>query len=128
VGCEVADYLAEQGKRITIIEMMPEIPMGDNISMMRRLLIRLKNAQVKIITGAKCKEIREKSLVILDDEGQRQTIDGETVVLAAGFRPNRELCQTIGTLVHDTYVIGDCVKAGRIMDAMADGFRVGLIA
>ncbi|MFH0844403.1 MAG: FAD-dependent oxidoreductase, partial [Pseudomonadota bacterium] len=126
VGCEVADYLADQGKGVTIVEVLPEIPMGKSLSMMRRLLIRLGKKKVAILTGARCQEITDRGLVILDKEGQRRELHAQTVVVATGFRPNREHYQTMGGLVPETYFIGDCVEPGRIMDAVADGFRIGL--
>ncbi|MFH1481365.1 MAG: NAD(P)/FAD-dependent oxidoreductase, partial [Pseudomonadota bacterium] len=117
VGCEVADYLADQGKGVTIVEVLPEIPMGKSLSMMRRLLIRLGKKKVAILTGARCQEITDRGLVILDKEGQRRELHAQTVVVATGFRPNREHYQTMGGLVPETYFIGDCVEPGRIMDA-----------
>lgn len=124
VGCEVADYLSEKGKRVTVLEMLPEIPMGKGITMMTRLLNRLVTKGVRILTNAKCREITESGVAFIDEEDQKKTIGADTVVLAAGSQPNRELCQTIGRQVAETYLVGDCIRPRRILEAVADGFHV----
>lgn len=124
VGCEIADYLSEQGKKVTIIEMLPQMAMGMGVSMRTRLLSRLTAKGVVMLTGARCREITERGLIFLNDAGQTQTIEADTVVLAAGSRPNRELCQAVASLVPETYLIGDCVEPHRVMEAVADGFHV----
>jgi pyruvate/2-oxoglutarate dehydrogenase complex dihydrolipoamide dehydrogenase (E3) component len=124
VGCEIADYLSEKGKKTTILEMLPEISMSKGITMMTRLLNRLATKGVRILTDSKCREITEMGVVFLNEEGQKRTIAADTVMLAAGSKPNRELCQTIGRQVPETYLVGDCVRPRRIMEAVAEGFQV----
>ena len=124
VGCEVADYLSEKGKRVTVLEMLPEIPKGRCITVMTRLLDRLKGKGVRILTNVRCREIMDTGLVFLDGEGQNQHVEADTVVLAAGSKSNRELYQAVSNLVRETYLAGDCVEPGRILEAVADGFHI----
>jgi 2,4-dienoyl-CoA reductase-like NADH-dependent reductase (Old Yellow Enzyme family)/thioredoxin reductase len=124
VGCEIADYLSEEGKKVTILEMLPEIARDIGLRIRARLLNRLLDKKVKIITSAKCHEIREGDLVFLDSDGRKQAIRADMVVLATGSKPNRDLFEMIGNLVSETYVVGDCVEPGHILEAVADGFRI----
>jgi len=124
VGCEVADYLSEKGKRVTVLEMLPEIPKGRCITVMTRLLDRLRGRGVKILTNVRCREITDTGLVFLDGEGQNQHVEADTVVLATGSKSNRELYPAVAGLVPETYLAGDCVGPGRIAEAVADGFQI----
>lgn len=125
VGCEVADYLSEAGRKVTVVEMLPEAAIGMGNSMRTRLLGRLASKGVTILTNAKCKKVTEQGLIYLDNEGQTRTVEADTIVLAAGSKPNRELFYSIGNMIPETYLIGDCVEPQRILEAVADGFRVG---
>ncbi len=124
VGCELADHLSEKDKKVVILEMLPEIPKGKCITVMIRLLGRLKKKGVEILTGARCQEITDTGLTFLDGEGLKKTLDVDTVILAAGSRSNRALYEPIARLVPETYVIGDCVEPGHIRDAVADGYQI----
>jgi len=124
VGCEVADYLSKKGKRVTVLEILPEIPKGRCITVMTRLLDRLRGKGVRILTNVRCREITDTGLVFLDEEGQNQQVEADTVVLAAGSKSNRELYQTVAGLVPETYLAGDCLGPGRIAEAVADGFQI----
>lgn len=121
VGCETADYLSEKGKQVIIIEMLPEMAMGMGLRMRSRLLDRLMEKGVNMLTSSKCQEIRAYDLIFLNSDGNRQNVEADTVLIAAGSQPNRELCQKIGTLVPETYLVGDCVEPGHIMEAIKDG-------
>ncbi len=124
VGCEVADYLSERGKIVTILEMLPEIPKGKCIVVMARLLGRLRKKGVEILTGARCREVTDTGLMFLDGDGEKRHLEADTVVLAAGSKSNRELYDSVSSLVAETYVAGDCVEPGQIRDAVADGFQI----
>ena len=124
VGCEVADELSERGKNVTIVEVLPEIPKGKGVTVMTRLLGRLENKKVAILTHTQCREITETGLMYMDQEGRKQNLPADSVVLAAGAKPNRDLYVSISNLIPQTYLVGDCVEPGRIMEAVSDGFQI----
>lgn len=124
VGCEVADELSERGKKVTIVEVLPEIPKGKAIQVMTRLLKRLENKKVVILTNTQCREITQTGIIYADQEGRRQNLTADSVVLAAGAKPNRDLYVSISGLIPQTYLVGDCVEPGRIMEAVSDGFQI----
>ena len=124
VGCEVAEYLAERGKKVTIIEMLDR--MGNDIGITIRWIImqRLHNAGVKWVTGAKVEQITE-SRVRANKKCTTIFFDADTVVLAMGMKPRAELAeklkQKFGGKI-DIKSIGDCVEAGKIAQATEGGF------
>ena len=79
-----------------------------------------------MLTGVKCEEISETGVVITTKEGEKQTIEANTIVLAVGAKSNIELLKSIKDIVSEIHLIGDCVEPRRIIDAIGDGHRIGL--
>ena len=124
VGCEVAELLAERGKRVTIVELLDE--MASKLSLRQRhfLLYKVVSRGVSMVTGAKCECITEDGLTITSRRGRQQTIAAETIVLAAGSCPNQSLAEELQGAVEALYLIGDCVEPRRIANAVEEGFRI----
>ncbi len=79
-----------------------------------------------MLTGVKCEEIADGGLVFTEKGGERRTIGADTIVLAAGSRPNAQLLEALNKRGYKTYVAGDCVKPRGISDAIYEGFKAGL--
>jgi thioredoxin reductase len=77
-----------------------------------------------MLTNTKCLEIRGHELIYIDSDGQTHALDADTIVLATGSKPNRDLYEKIANPVDQTYLVGDCVEPGRILEAVSDGFRI----
>ena len=120
VGCEVAWYLAELDKKVTIVEMLDEI--GIDMEMASRMVIlkKLREHDVGIICNLKVEKIIPgEGIVGIDKMWTRREIKGDTVVLAMGFEPNRTLFD-IKNKSYDVYLIGDAKEPRRIIDAMRE--------
>jgi 2,4-dienoyl-CoA reductase-like NADH-dependent reductase (Old Yellow Enzyme family)/thioredoxin reductase len=126
VGCETAEFLAERGKTVTIIEMLAEIAPRVGLSVRAGLLDRLTKKGVSMLTGMTCREITDAGVIVTSDGGQSQTIiEVDTVVVAAGAKPNTGLLDALEGKVSEIHLAGDCVAPNRILEAIADGSRVG---
>jgi len=125
VGCEVAELLAERGKKVTIIEILDEMASKLSFRWRNFLLYNLAKRGVAMVTGAKCEQITNEGLIITSRRGRQQTIPADTIVVAAGSVSNRSLAKELGGKVKTLYSIGDCVEPRRIANAIEDGFRIG---
>ena len=125
VGCETAEYLAQQGKKVTILEMLDEVAGRMPLALRNLLLARLADKGVMVLTGIQCREVTGGGLVITTKEGEEKTITADNVVLASGDKSNRVLLEDLRGTV-PIYPIGDCVEPRGIAEAVADGFSVGL--
>lgn len=125
VGCEVAALLAQEGKKVTVVEMLDDFATDMPNSMKSFFLEEFANRSVAVLTGARIEEIREDCVVVAKDHRTREEIEAQTVVLALGARPHRELQDELQGKVAELYTIGDCVEARTILEAVAEGARVG---
>lgn len=126
VGCETAEYLAKQRKKVTIVEMLDEVAGVMPLALRKLLLARLDYMKVTVLTGVKCQELTEGGLLIITREGQEVTVAADSVVLAAGGRPNTALLADLKRTVPAVHLAGDCVEPRGIAEAVADGRSIGL--
>jgi hypothetical protein len=90
------------------------------------LLKRLDQEKVRLIPNVSYKEITDKGLVIVHKDGKEELVEADNVVIAAGAVPRRELMEElIGKFYDPPYEVGDCIAAGRIVDAIHSGARIG---
>jgi len=92
----------------------------------RRLIDGLREKKVVMLTGATCEAITEGSVMVTPAEGQKQRIQADTIILAVGYKANDDLFKTLEGKVPEIYCIGDSSEPRRIIDAINEGYRVGL--
>jgi 2,4-dienoyl-CoA reductase-like NADH-dependent reductase (Old Yellow Enzyme family)/thioredoxin reductase len=126
VGCETGHYLAEQGKTVTIIEILKRMANDMFLMTRRRLMDGLRSKKVTMLTGAICEEIKEDSVLVTTAEGKSETIPADTVIIAAGYDANDHLYKTLEGKVSEIYCIGNSAKPRKILDASSEGYRTGL--
>jgi len=123
VGVELAEFLAERGRQVTVIEEGEKF--GVELSVVRRwrLLYELRELGVVMINKAQVAHINTHSLQLeLADGGV--DIDADTVILASGAQSNRSLADALEGKM-ETHTVGDCAGVGYIEGAMHSGNRVG---
>jgi 2,4-dienoyl-CoA reductase-like NADH-dependent reductase (Old Yellow Enzyme family)/thioredoxin reductase len=125
VGCETAEFLAERARKVTIIEMLDKLASDVWEVQGRQILIdRLAKKGVNMVTEAKGEEITDRGLVIVTKHGERLTVEMDTLVLAAGFRPNIELYEALQEKILEFHRAGDCVEPQKILEAIHDASRI----
>ncbi|HEU65424.1 MAG TPA: FAD-dependent oxidoreductase [Chloroflexi bacterium] len=126
VGCETGHYLAEQGKTVTIVEVLKRMASDMVFITRRRLMDRLRSKNVTLLTGATCEEIKEGSVQVTTVEGKKETIPADTVVIAIGYKANDRLYKALEGKVTEIYCIGDSSQPSKILEANNEGYRTGL--
>jgi 2,4-dienoyl-CoA reductase-like NADH-dependent reductase (Old Yellow Enzyme family)/thioredoxin reductase len=126
VGCETAEFLAEKGKKVTIMRRGPEIATKVGPCTRPSLLGRLVEKNVTLLPDIKYNKVTPSSIVVTNKDGERKTIEADTIVLAAGAIPENKLYKDIKGGVKKVHCIGDCVEPRTIRAAIADGFNTGL--
>ena len=126
VGCETGHYLAEKGKKVTIIEMLKRMAVEMGPMVRRRLMDGLKQYQVAMLTEAKCEEISAKGVTVKMADGGNTMFPADTVVLAAGYQTNDHLFKTRQGRITEVHCVGDASQPQGIMEAVRDGYLAAL--
>jgi len=124
VGCEVALYLAQQGKKVTAVECLTALRDMFFINALD-LKDKLNSAKVKILENTDILEITKEGVVIADKRGEKSALEADTIVLAVGLQSNRELVEALQGKLPEVYAIGDCAESRRVLDAVWEGFHTG---
>jgi 2,4-dienoyl-CoA reductase-like NADH-dependent reductase (Old Yellow Enzyme family)/thioredoxin reductase len=126
VGCETGHYLAEQGKTVTIIEILKRMASDMLFMARRRLIDGLRSKKVTLLTSATCEEIKESFVQVTAAEGKKETIPADTVIIAVGYKANDHLYKALEGKVPEIYCIGNSSEPRRILEAVNEGYRTGL--
>jgi 2,4-dienoyl-CoA reductase-like NADH-dependent reductase (Old Yellow Enzyme family)/thioredoxin reductase len=125
VGCELADFLAERNRKVTIVEDSDQLAPEMALPAKWIILDMLEKKGVDLITGAKCEEISSGGVSLLNSKGERLNINADTIIVASGTGPDPEIMKEFQDTAPEIYLAGDCHKLGYIKDAVADGARIG---
>ena len=122
VGCEAALFLSRRGHKVTVLEMQEKI-LTDASPSYRNRLIRNMNgeADLTVITGARCTSAGEMTAYTCSD-GTDGVIPADSVVLAAGMRPNLDAALALWDASYEFKLIGDCMQAGNVQKAVRSAF------
>ena len=123
VGSETAIELSEQGKDVTIVEMLDNI-MND-CAVTDKIVYgeRIAADKIDVCTGMKLMEVNGKSVTVSDKSGKTREIEADTVIMAVGFKPQHELYDRLCDTGMEVYSIGDCVAPGKIYDAIHTAYK-----
>lgn len=142
VGCELTVHLQMLNKQVDVIEMKDElIADGDDLpeekfittfymthelDMDRKDLLDIKEIdRVRVHLNTKCVEITENGVYVMQ-EGKKEFIEASAVVLAAGFRPDKELVDQFYGTAAMVIPIGDCNGGHNILGCSSGGYSASL--
>ena len=123
-GLETAVYLAKQGKKVSVVEMLPQVAQNVNWFLKWYLKDSLINYGVHLYPGVTVYNISDKGVSIVD-ESQAFFLKADTVVIATGVQPQKKLAEQLKGVVPEVYTVGDAVKPRDSMEAIHEGYRVG---
>lgn len=126
-GCELAYDLAREGKKVQVVEMAPDILMaGPPMPMANGMHLRLllADAGVELLTSTKIAAINDDGAVVETADGEKKTLEADTVILAMGLRPNSSFASDLEGEGMEIYEIGDGRQVVNIMNAVWDGYEV----
>jgi NADPH-dependent 2,4-dienoyl-CoA reductase/sulfur reductase-like enzyme len=128
VGTESAIQLARGGRAVTVLEAdSMGVCMGKKGSMAAPLSAMSREAGVRFLYECAAEEIRPGSVVYRDRaSGRVSELPCDTVLLAVGLRPRRELVERLRHTIAecDVYLVGDLTQSGTIGHAVNSGFDI----
>ncbi len=125
IGCETAEYLAKQGKKVSIIEMTDTLAGNTGKTDQTILMGHLKGYKVNLLTESRVEKITPTEVVYKSKDGKTNSVRCDTAVLAIGGRPETTLYDSLKDEVAEIYNIGDSNGGGIIPNAVYDGYTVG---
>lgn len=122
MGAEMADYLASQGKEVTLVEMQEEIAYDSVAHLKHYLLERLGTQKVEILTRTKVVAFDTGSVIVEDPKGRRKLSGYDHLIIAMGSKSSPMLDSGLRGKVEKILVIGDARIPAEIIDAVQAGY------
>jgi 2,4-dienoyl-CoA reductase-like NADH-dependent reductase (Old Yellow Enzyme family)/thioredoxin reductase len=145
VGLELGVFLAQNGREVTVVEMLPRTcaseddketserfsafggmvvgdPLVHGISI-REYLKAHPDLKMTIKTSTKALEITDKGMAV-EGPGGARTIEADTVIYSVGQRPLREEAQALRDCAPEFCALGDCVTPRNIFAATQSAWTI----
>jgi len=129
VGCELAVWLREKGKQVTLVEAMDGLMTGgkEGVFLANRLMLEdmLAYHEVRTLLNTKVKAITPQHLEV-EMGAFDELIPADTVVMAIGYQADNGLFKEISQSVpKKIWLVGDANTPSNIMYAVKDGATIG---
>jgi len=115
-GAQTAEYLADKGHAVTIVEMKDAIATDAPSDDGALLLGRLNTLGVQMLTQTAVTQIEPDAVV-----AGKKRIPADTVVVCLGSHPQNDLEKTLHGIAKKIAVVGDAKQARRVTDAIIEG-------
>ena len=127
-GMECALGLAMQGKKVTVVDMIPADSFAHEATPHTRgmLLSLLETYGVKKIGDSRVCAFSEEGVEIEDRNWKKRILKADDIVTAFGMRKNDALYQELRELLPEVYAIGDCDVVRNIKQANQQAFNLAL--
>ncbi|MDR1068340.1 MAG: FAD-dependent oxidoreductase [Clostridiales Family XIII bacterium] len=123
VGLELGIFMALDGRRIIVLEMMDELnldPFGMHTMAIMNEMARLG---IDLRLSTKALDITENSIVTEGPYG-REELPADTVVYATGQIPLRDDAIALSGVAPEFYQIGDCLAPRNILAATKEAYAI----
>ncbi len=124
-GCECAIHLAQEGKKVRLVEMRDQLAPDANVRH-RPLLLKEIEKSVEVYTGHKAVKVCENGVLCQDKEGNEVMVEGASVICALGQRARKDVVEELRDSAPYVAVIGDCAKVATITNAVYQGYHAAL--
>lgn len=142
VGCETAVDLAQKGKKVTIVEMLPDVLSSEFVPQQHKMMLldMIKAYNVDVCADYKLAEVTDEGAVVevakklftIDmggslltslKAGDRKTLKADKVILSVGLKPNKTITEDLRALGAEVIEVGSTKRAGNVIDATHDAYE-----
>jgi len=128
-GSETALHLAQMGKKVFLVDMLPPEQIDAEIPQISIIALRqlLADFQVELISEARLEAVTETGIGLRRKDGEYFEKSCDAVVPALGMTPDREMIEKFSGIAADTWVIGDSHNLkGNLWKAVTEGYFAAL--
>ncbi|MBK8305719.1 MAG: FAD-dependent oxidoreductase [Gammaproteobacteria bacterium] len=126
VAIELAEFLAERGRKVTVLEAGEVLGAGLKLVRRWRNIADCKRLGVEMLTGALPVRIDTDSVVYRNSHGQERRIAADQVIITSGAVANPGLAASLSSAGIEVHEIGDCAGIGYIDGAIHAGFDLAM--
>lgn len=111
VGTECAIYLDGLGKDVTVLEMKDDWAADAYFMHRNAMKIYIDGSRIQIRTRTTAKAITEQGVLCAGPDGE-VLVEADTILLAAGMKPDRAAVDAFYNTAPRVFQVGDCIQTG----------------
>jgi 2,4-dienoyl-CoA reductase-like NADH-dependent reductase (Old Yellow Enzyme family)/thioredoxin reductase len=124
VGLEIAEFLAERGRSVTVLEAGEKLGVEMAHPRRARTLFEARSHGVEAVTGAEVTAVHPDRVEYRVGDLER-SVDADHVVVASGVRPDGGPAEALAAAGLEVHLVGDAGEVGYIQGAIRSGYLVG---
>jgi len=125
-GCETADWLAAPGREVTVVEILPHALGRMKKIPKERLLSRLSDKGVTILTETQTTSINKDKVYLKKKDGREIVQEADQVIVSVCPEPEDTLLTALKGKSKEVVGVGDAVCPGNLGSALRSGTEVAL--
>lgn len=118
IGCETAEWVHGPGKKITIVEIASEILNNMKKIPRERLLYRLKQKDISILTETRIRAIETDRVLLRKTDKDEYWLPADQIIVSIGSKPEYSLYSGLKDDVDTVLIIGDAHSPGNLGTAL----------
>jgi 2,4-dienoyl-CoA reductase-like NADH-dependent reductase (Old Yellow Enzyme family)/thioredoxin reductase len=119
VGVELAEFLAERGRKVTVIDEAPRLGAGIHIVRRWRALADARELGVVLLAGKRDIAIGDSGVAYADEDGSTHLLPADHIIVAKGAHGDLALANALEAAGFSVHTVGDCNGVGYIEGAIA---------
>ena len=118
VGLELAEFLAERGRTVTVVE--PSSHAGRGLYLVRRMRLLAELEELGVKLQRRCGDVRIEAsgVAYTTARGQQRSVSCDQVVVAQGASSDLALAESLSSEGFNVHTVGDCTGVSYIEGAM----------
>jgi len=118
VACEVACYLRERGREVTILAPGRDLARDVEPQTRKGVLAQVERLGVGVARECRVEEVREREVSFTDGDGRSTSVPAALVVVAGPPVPDDEFARTLAAAGWTPHAVGDCAGLGDLAGAV----------
>ena len=123
VGLELAEFLAERGRKVTVVDDAPIFGSGLTVVRRMRLVTELKEHGIAMYPGSSGIEIQSHGIAFKDAKGEHHEIGADNVIVAKGAHGDSTLANALRAAGLNVTEVGDGTGVGYIEGAIRGAYN-----
>jgi len=126
IGCETAEWLAGLDKQVTVVEILPDVLHRMKKIPKQRLLARLSQKNVTILTETRITAIEKNRVFLQKKDGSTLELEADRVIFAIDAVPENRMVDDLRGKVKQVMAVGDADFPGNLGMALRSGTAAAL--
>jgi 2,4-dienoyl-CoA reductase (NADPH2) len=126
-GVQLTEFLTKRGRKVTLVCEEDDVKYGEGLPRLNNFKLNewFNEKGVEVIKNAQFEEITKTGLIFTTKEGEKRTLEADSILPVYPLRKNEDLYESLKDKVPEVHLIGACKEPNSmIVDVVEDAAKV----